>query len=509
MHTYGKSLRDLVRLRRAIIPRIPDAVLYPADEDQVRAIVDLAVAEDVVIIPFGGGTNISGSLEPPPEETRPVLSVDLGRLNKVLDIDAESGLARIQAGTLGPDLEEQLGARGWTMGHFPDSFTHSTLGGWVATRSSGMQSDKYGDIADITRGLRVVVPGDVLVIRPLPSTATGPSVREMILGSEGRLGVITEVTVQVHRVPEERIILGYLFPTWESGMATMQEIAASDAAPTVTRVSDSRETAFSFATSKPKPGFDLSGKLQKGLFAVLQRRGWDMYQGLPVVHGLRGRQEPRRVRTQAGQGHRRQARRHRGRHRPRSALRPEEVRHPVPAGLPARPRRRWRRLRDRRTVVPADGGLRQHRRGGEPGVRPDRRQRAGSCATCRTATTRAPACTSPSPSRWTTPTRWSGYDVVKSAIQQSFVDHGGTLSHHHSVGTEHSRWMVEDISGPGVAMIDGVFERRRSRPELQPRQGHRELTVALRPAGSRECADEFDVGLTLVLDGPAAAVGPG
>ena len=89
-----------------------------------------------------------------------------------------------------------------------------------------MQSDKYGDIADITRGLRVVVPGDVLVIRPLPSTATGPSVREMILGSEGRLGVITEVTVQVHRVPEERIILGYLFPTWESGMAAMQDIAA-------------------------------------------------------------------------------------------------------------------------------------------------------------------------------------------------------------------------------------------------------------------------------------------
>ena len=138
-------------------------MLYPADEDQVRAIVDLAVAEDAVIIPFGGGTNISGSLEPPPDESRPVLSVDLGRMNKVLDIDAESGLARIQAGTLGPDLEEQLGARGWTMGHFPDSFTHSTLGGWVATRSSGMQSDKYGDIADITRGLRVVVPGDVLV----------------------------------------------------------------------------------------------------------------------------------------------------------------------------------------------------------------------------------------------------------------------------------------------------------------------------------------------------------
>ena len=276
VHTYGKSLRDLVRLRTAHIPRIPDVVLYPGDEDEVQELVDLAVAEDAVLIPFGGGSNISGSLEAPPEETRPVLSVDLGRLNRLLDIDEESGLARIQAGTLGPDIEKQLGARGWTLGHFPDSFTHSTLGGWVATRSSGMQSDKYGDIADIARGFRVAMPGGTLVIRALPSTSTGPSVREMILGSEGRLGVITEVTVQVHRLPEERLILGYLFPSWDAGLAAMQEISTSDAHPSVTRVSDARETRFSFATSKHKPGFNLSGKIQKGLMAVLERRGWDL-----------------------------------------------------------------------------------------------------------------------------------------------------------------------------------------------------------------------------------------
>ena len=160
----------------------------PADEDEVQLIVDHAVAANAVLIPFGGGSNIAGSLEAAPEETRTIVSVDLGRLNRVVEIDAESGLARIQAGTLGPDIERQLGDQGWTLGHFPDSFTHSTLGGWVATRSSGMQSDKYGDIGDITRGLRVVMPGKVLVVRPLPSTSTGPSVREMILGSEGRLG---------------------------------------------------------------------------------------------------------------------------------------------------------------------------------------------------------------------------------------------------------------------------------------------------------------------------------
>ena len=177
VHTYGKSVRDLIRLRAGDIPRVPDVVVYPADESEVQAIVDRAVEADAVLIPFGGGSNISGSLQAPENEARRVISFDLGRLNQVIDIDEESGLARIQAGTLGPDIEDQLRPRGWTLGHFPDSFSHSTLGGWVATRSSGMQSDKYGDIADITRGLRVVLPGQVLQLRPLPATSTGPSVR--------------------------------------------------------------------------------------------------------------------------------------------------------------------------------------------------------------------------------------------------------------------------------------------------------------------------------------------
>ena len=120
------------------------------------------------------------------------------------------------------------------------------------------------------------MPGKVLVVRPLPSTSTGPSVREMILGSEGRLGVITEATVQVHRIPEERLILGYLFPSWEAGLVAMQEISTSDAHPSITRVSDSRETAFSFATRKKSSGISISSLVSKGLMKVLQRRGWDL-----------------------------------------------------------------------------------------------------------------------------------------------------------------------------------------------------------------------------------------
>ncbi|HEX2103946.1 MAG TPA: FAD-binding oxidoreductase, partial [Solirubrobacteraceae bacterium] len=231
----GKSLRDLVRARGGDIGRLPDVVVSPAAEAELEAIMAAALDADAVLIPFGGGTNISGSLEAAADEARTVVSVDMTRMGRVLEIDETSQLARVQAGAFGPDLEAQLNARGWTVGHFPDSFTHSTLGGWIATRSSGMQSDKYGDVADLTRAVRVVTPAGVLVTRPVPHASTGPSVREMVLGSEGRLGIISEATVQVHRVPAERRILGYLLPDWPRALAAMREIAGLDARPSVTR----------------------------------------------------------------------------------------------------------------------------------------------------------------------------------------------------------------------------------------------------------------------------------
>ena len=275
VHARGKSLRDLVRHRRGELGRLPDVVVRPADEDEVAAIVRAALDADAVVIPFGGGTSISGSLEASADERRPVISLDLSRLRKVLAIDAASNLARVQTGAFGPDLERQLNAQGWTFGHFPDSFTHSTLGGWIATRSSGMQSDRYGDIADLTRAVRVVTPSGLLATRPVPHTSTGPSVREMVLGSEGRLGVITEATVHVRRVPERRLILGYLFPTWADGLAAMQDIAASEASPSVTRVSDAYETAFSFATRKDPTVADRI-KSRALTTYLKRRRGFDV-----------------------------------------------------------------------------------------------------------------------------------------------------------------------------------------------------------------------------------------
>ncbi|MGI8458345.1 MAG: FAD-binding oxidoreductase [Propionibacteriaceae bacterium] len=458
VHTYGKSLRDLVRIRGADIPRIPDVVVYPADETEVASVVDAAMAADAVIIAFGGGSNISGSLHARPEESRPVISLDLGRLNRLIDIDEESGLARVQAGVLGPDLEAQLNPRGWTIGHFPDSFTYSTVGGWVATRSSGMQSDKYGDIADITKGLRVV-QGDgeqskLLVVRPLPSTATGPSVREMILGSEGRLGVITEVTVQVHRIAEERVILGYLFPGWSKGLAAMQAIAASDAAPIITRVSDANETAFSFSTSKKSRG--VSKYVQKGLFAVLRKRGWTMDDACLSFIGYEGGTD-HVARTQKmvkeivakhggivlGKG---------------PGVLYDQKKFDTPyirdflldrgaAGDVSETAAPWSKIPTlyTNTIAAANRAFDQIGVKGFIMCHLSHSYHSGACLYFTFAF------------RHDHTDVLARYDVVKSAIQQSFLDNGGTLSHHHAVGTEHARWLSQDISPAGSDMIAGLI----------------------------------------------------
>ena len=454
VHTYGKSLRDLVRLRTKEIPRIPDVVIYPADEAEVQQIVDKAVAADAVIIPFGGGSNISGSLEPHPGEARVVISLDLGRLNKVVSIDEGSGIARIQAGAQGPFIEEQLNSRGWTMGHFPDSFTHSTLGGWIATRSSGMQSDKYGDIADITRGLHAVLPGKVLVLRPLPSTSTGPSVREMILGSEGRLGVITEATVNVHRIPTERLILGYLFPSWEAGVAAMQEISTADAHPTVTRISDSYETSFSVATRKKSSG--ISALINNTVMKVLEKRGWNLDEiCLSFIGYEGGRADVSRQKAMvkdvvgkhggivAGKG-------------PGQLYDQKKFDTPYlrdflldrgAVGDVSETAAPWSKLVPLYNAVRTSANEAFDKLGVKGFVmcHLSHSYHSGACLYFTFAYKHGDSDV------------LAQYDIVKGAIQQAFVDNGGTLSHHHGVGVEHAPWMEQDISAAGVHFIDGLF----------------------------------------------------
>jgi len=455
IHTYGKSLRDLVRIRNNWIERTPDVVIYPADEAEVQAIVDAAIAADAVIIPFGGGSNIAGSLEPLPAEKRTIISLDLGRLRLVLDIDEESGLARIQAGSQGPDLEKQLNDKGWTIGHFPDSFTHSTVGGWVATRSSGMQSDKYGDIADIARGLRVVRPGGVLVLRPLPSTSSGPSVREMILGSEGRLGVITEVTVQVHRVPEKRDVYAYFFPNWETGITTMQQISASDAAPSITRISDSNETGFTLATSKERFGLD---KFKAGtmLPQIMKAKGWNLddicisfiaYEGSPE-HAKRQRTLVEKMinknggLTIIGTG---------------PGILYDQKKFDTPylrdflldmgaAGDVSETATPWSKINQVHDAAYA-AAQKAYDEIGIKGWIMSHMSHSYHSGACLYFTFAFVFKNDPV----------AEYNLVKNAIQQSFVDNHATISHHHGVGVEHSPWLEEDISPEGVVVMRGLF----------------------------------------------------
>ena len=457
VHTYGKSLRDLVRIRNNWIERAPDVVVYPADEDEVLAIVKAAVKADAVIIPFGGGSNIAGSLEPLPTEKRTVVSLDLGRLRLVVGIDEESGLARIQAGSQGPDLEEQLNAKGWTIGHFPDSFTHSTVGGWVATRSSGMQSDKYGDIADIARGLRVARADGMLVLRPLPSTSSGPSVREMILGSEGRLGVITEVTVQVHRVPAKRDVYAYFFPNWEAGIAAMQQISESDAAPSITRVSDARETGFTLATSKDRHGFDkfVAGTVLPAIMGAKWGKdnldqiciSFIAYEG-SVSHAKRQRKLVEKIirdhdgLTIIGTG---------------PGILYDQKKFDTPylrdflldmgaagdVSETATPWSKINRVHDA-AYAAAQGAYDEIGIKGWIMSHMSHSYHSGACLyfTFAFVFKNDPV---------------AEYNLVKNAIQQSFVDNDATISHHHGVGVEHSPWLEDDISAEGVVVMTALF----------------------------------------------------
>jgi alkyldihydroxyacetonephosphate synthase len=456
VHARGKSLRDLIRQRRGDLPRIPDVVVRPGSEDEVTAVLAAALDADAVIIAFGGGSSISGSLEAPADESRPVISVDLERLSRVLDVDGDSRLARVQAGVLGPHLEEQLSARGYTFGHFPDSFPHSTLGGWIATRSSGMQSDRYGDIADLVRGLRVVTPSGTFVARPVPSQSTGPSVREMVLGSEGRLGIITEATVHVRRVPERRTILGYLFPTFADGVAAMAEIAAGEYPVSVTRVSDAHETAFSFAMRVSPTPLD---KLQsRALRLFLTRRlGFDPermclsfigYEGtdrqVTQVRGNVGRLVKRHGGLGIGSGP--------GALYDRKKFDTPYIRDYLldrgAAGDVSETAMPWSRLMPVYDAVMAAGeaAFAQLSVRGYLMCHLSHSYHAGACLYFTFAF-------KPSAGG----DMLAEYEIVKSAIQQAFVDNGATLSHHHAVGTEHAQWLEQDISAPGVRMLQALF----------------------------------------------------
>lgn len=240
-HARGQSLPDWLDMHSGNVDTFPDGVAFPESTEQVREVLAYARENNLVVIPYGGGTSVVGHINPV-KSSRPILTIDMGKMSSLLSIDTESQLATFGAGTPGPVVEETLKEHGYTLGHFPQSWELSTLGGWVASRSSGQQSLHYGRIENMFAGGIIETMNGTMTIPTIPASSAGPDIREMILGSEGRIGIITEVTVRITPVPEEEKFQVIFFPSWQIGINAARELIQQRVALSMVRLSNPLET---------------------------------------------------------------------------------------------------------------------------------------------------------------------------------------------------------------------------------------------------------------------------
>jgi alkyldihydroxyacetonephosphate synthase len=245
--TRGKSTPDLLRARAGDLADAPDAVVRPGSHDDVAAVLAWAVEEHVAVVPYGGGTSVTGGLAARREGYAGLVSLDLVRMKRLVAVDHASMTATLEPGLRGPEAEALLAAEGLVLGHYPQSFEFASIGGFAATRSSGQSSAGYGRFDALVVGLRVATPRGPVSLGSAPANAAGPDLRQLFLGSEGAFGVITEVTVRVRRLPEEQVYEGWRWPSFAAGADAMRTLAQAGLLPTVLRLSDEAETAINLA----------------------------------------------------------------------------------------------------------------------------------------------------------------------------------------------------------------------------------------------------------------------
>lgn len=241
LHARGQSYPDWLAMRYGRMGPFPDAVARPRDHAEVQTLIGEAAKQNAIVIPYGGGTSVVGHLNVPAND-QPVLSIDMGQMNRLMGLDETTRLARFGAGVPGPVLESQLRASGYVLGHYPQSFEYSTLGGWVVTRSSGQQSLRYGRIEQLFAGGRLVSPAGELDIPTIPASSAGPDLRELVMGSEGRMGIMTEALVRVRPVPEQENFHAVFFGDWQSAVTAVRNIAQARLPLSMLRLSNARET---------------------------------------------------------------------------------------------------------------------------------------------------------------------------------------------------------------------------------------------------------------------------
>jgi alkyldihydroxyacetonephosphate synthase len=448
-NALGQSLPDWLRLRFGRIDVAPDGVAYPESADDVRQLLDYAHEHNISLIPQGGGTSVAGHLTAP-SGPRPVLAVNMTHMNRLHYLDKEAQLATFGAGVFGPDLEAQLRAHGYMLGHFPQSFEYSTLGGWVVTRSSGQQSLRYGRIEQMFAGGVVETPQGRLEIPTFPASAAGTDLREIVLGSEGRVGILTEATVRVTPVPEHEAFHAVFFPDWAHAEAAVRSLVQARLGLSMLRLSNPLETVTMLA---------LAG--HQRLIGLLE--GWLRFRGCGegkcmLMIGVSGERKTARValatamamcRRQGGvnvgrtMGEKWKQGRFRSVYLRNAAWQHGYVIDTVETAVD------WPRVGTMMRAVEsaasaALGGL------GEKVHAYTHLSHlyAQGASVYTTFVYRLAGSFEKDMERWRT---------LKHAVSTAIVDNGGTISHQHGVGSDHAPYLAAEKGAAGIAAMQALF----------------------------------------------------
>jgi alkyldihydroxyacetonephosphate synthase len=453
LHAAGKGYPDLVRLRAGTPEGAPDVVLHPDSHEQVLAVLELCAARSLAVVPFGGGTSVVGGLAPLRGSHEAVVALDLRGLGEIVSLDSDSMTVTVGAGMRAPALEQKLASHGLTLGHYPQSYEYVSLGGCAATRSAGQASTGYGAIEKMVLGLRLAAPTGEIALPPLPASAAGPGLRQLLVGSEGTLGVISEVSLRVRQAPAREAYEGLFFESFESGWQAFRKLAREHALPDVARLSDESETRMSLALAGEG---GLKGKLGR---RYLGMRGYG--EGCIAIVGFDGGEAEVA------------ARRRRTLHLLRRA-----------GGLPigSSPGRAWREgrfaapyLRDDliglgvmvetlETATQWSNLARLHERVTEAIERSLREQGTPGMAMCHVSHVYESGASLYFTflARQREGREIEQWQEVKRAACEAISTGGGTITHHHAVGHDHAPWMEREIGSRGLDLL------RAAKAELDP-----------------------------------------
>jgi alkyldihydroxyacetonephosphate synthase len=426
-HTYGQAYRDLIRAFRGRFDSPPDVVAYPESEQAVERVLAWAETAGAAVVPYGGGTSVVGGVEPR-DLDRPAISLDLSRLDRVVEVDPVSRAARIQAGAAGPRLNAQLDEHGLTLRHFPQSYELSTLGGWIATRAGGHFATLATHIDDVVESVRAITPRGTWESRRLPGSGAGVSPDRMLLGSEGTLGVITEAWVRVQPRPSHRLSASVRFGSFDAGVTAVRAIAQAGLYPSNCRLIDATEARLT-------SGGDGTHALLVLAFESADHpvEPW-MDRALDLARSCGGDADPPRGPREGRAGAWRDA-----------FLRMPYLRNFYPAiGLVAE---------TFETAVTWDRFADLHE-----SVCTAVRDAARAIVTCRFAFVYpdgpAPYFTVLTPAR--RGDELAQWDEIKAVAADAILAAGGTITHHHAVGRDHRPWYDRQRPDPFAAALRGA-----------------------------------------------------